>query len=147
MKPLEEAAERRVWQRVQGQGVISSPGKDLHSLILAEARSAAVYRHLLSLGKHKRLLQELLSHGEENIACLKGILALQHIGGGNPAPFPAPKGVPSQLLEGCFHRCRSLLAEYTARSVQPDYGAVFDVLAKHQPEQMVRIAVLLASTT
>lgn len=143
MEGIDKAREQEIWQRVQEHRGYAPPGEDLYGLILAEAQSAAVYRHLLSSGKNRTILQQLLSHSAENIACLKGILALQHLGGGNFASPSVPKGTTAQLLEGCYHRSRRCLMEYTARSAQPDYGVLFHQLANKQETQLCRIVELL----
>ena len=85
-----------------------------------------------------------LYRGETEIsACLRGLEILRGEDGGK-LKYPQPAKEPTQrLLRGCYHRTRNCIAEYTARTVDPETGAVFRELADRAQKQCALIAELM----
>ena len=74
---------------------------------------------------------------------LRGLEVLRGEDGGK-LKYPQPAKEPAQrLLRGCYHRTRNCIAEYTARTVDPETGAVFRELADRAQQQCALIAELM----
>ena len=136
MEQFDPEAAARVWQRVQGRQEPGPVGEDLRPLMQAVQELAAVYRRLLgqASGRNKDLLRRLVEGETANLACLKGIQTLR--GGQMPKGNPLPGGNEPgrKALEKCYHRTRRLAGEYTARSAEPEFGAVFYAMAERERE-------------
>ena len=76
-------------------------------------------------------------------ACLRGLEVLRGEDGGK-LKYPQPGKEPAlRLLRGCYHRTRNCMAEYTARAVDPETGAVFRALADRAQRQCGLLAELM----
>lgn len=82
------------------------------------------------------------------MACLKGIYTLQGAGRPDiPSPPPPDKAPVSMLLRRCYGREMRCLAQYEARSSDPEYGQVFARMAQQEREHCRLILELLGSLT
>ncbi len=129
MAQFDSAKAARVWQRVQDTP--KSQAEDLRPLIQEVQSLAAVYRQVSAQtsGRIKGLLATLHEDALRDMAALKG---LQHLRGGllpRANALPGNSSPAVKALEKCYHRSRRLAGEYTARSVDPEWGMVFAVLA------------------
>ncbi|MBQ8833468.1 MAG: hypothetical protein IJ001_12755 [Oscillospiraceae bacterium] len=139
-----EDRETKVWQRVfagpGGQGPM-----ELRPLIRWAAESAAVYRGLMTGGKHRELLRKLYEEELANLACLRGMAILSGGAQETPGKLSIGREPAEKALEKCYHRTRRAMVEYTARSAEPEYGAVFRTLADRAQEQCALIAQLIGT--
>ena len=138
------SSEQQIWERVL-KGQEEQPRSDLRQLQLAAMELAGIYRHLAGTlaGRQREMAKELYEGEMETARCLKGasILAGRKedvLTIWTPAKEPARK-----LLEKCYHQTRRCLVDYTARSAEPELGAIFQQLAKKAAQRCARIAQLL----
>ena len=135
---------REVWQRVLNpQPVVLKDG--LRGLRRESATLAAAYRQLSGAlpGKAGEKAGQLYREEAVISACLRGLEILRGEDGGK-LKYPQPAKEPTQrLLRGCYHRTRNCMAEYTARAVDPETGAVFRALADRAPRQCGLLAELM----
>ena len=141
---MEEKQEAEVWRRVMSQPK-QIPVGELESLQRESAALAAIYRWAGGRlnGKKQQLARRLLEQELSIGACLRGIGRLS----GEPLESvsvwePGNRGGRG-ILEGCFareHRCQS---EYTARSLDGQFGEVYRILAERAGRQCALLAELL----
>ena len=135
---------REVWQRVWNpQPAVLRDG--LRVLRRESAALAAAYRQLSGTltGKAGEQAGQLYREEAEVSACLRGLEVLRGEDGGK-IRYPQMEREPAlRLLRGCYHRTRNCLAEYTARTVDPETGAVFRTLADRAQGQCALLAELM----
>ena len=135
---------REVWQRVLNpQPVVLKDG--LRGLRRESAALAAAYRQLSGslTGKAGEKAGQLYREETAVSACLRGLEVLRGEDTGK-LKYPQPgKEPPLRLLRGCYHRTRNCMAEYTARTVDPETGAVFRTLADRAQSQCALLAELI----
>lgn len=149
MDGLDESTQRMVWQRVFARAG-EQPRDDLQKLILQAMESAAAYRLLagtLAGGQSRELAKRLYGGAQETVDCLNGVRLLAGERVGKPKALPMPREPAEKVLEKCYHRSRRAMAEYTARSAEPEFGAVFRSLAQREEAHCVLIAQLLGKQT
>ena len=137
METIDPAMAQRVWQRVKGEAVpppAASP--DLQQLLEEELTDAATYLHLSRFfdNRHSRILQQMHRQEQSHAACLKGIYRM--LTGNRPTPY-VPKPVrekPALTLRRCYDRELRCIAQYEARSADPQYGQTFARLASQEKE-------------
>ena len=131
--------EQQVWQRVLGQP--EPPRGSLRPMELEAMEAAAVYRKLSGQfsGKGREQLRHLYDMQMEMLACLRGIGRLSGCGGGKNAQIALPEEPAAKALE------RRAVTEYTARTVDGDFGIVFQHLADLSREECVLLSRLLGS--
>ena len=135
---------REVWQRVLNPQP-AAPRDGLRGLRRESAALVAAYRQLSGVlpGKAGEKAGQLYRGETEISTCLRGLEILRGEDGGK-LKYPQPAKEPTQrLLRGCYHRTRNCIAEYTARTVDPETGAVFRELADRAQKQCALIAELM----
>lgn len=146
MENIDPNMEQRVWGRVMGKQEPQPEREDLRSLMLAALEAAAAYRYLANAlsGKHRERMKGLYEKEQANIACLRG---MQLLSGANlrSAAMSAPKEAHRKALEKSYHRARRALTEYTARTVDSEFGAVFQSMADREREGLAVLAEVLGS--
>ena len=137
--------ERQVWQRVLGQS--EAPQGSLRPMELEAMEAAAVYRRLAgqSSGQRREQLRHLHDMQAEILACLRGIGRLSGCRRGKPAQAAVPEEPAAKALEKRYHCARRAVTEYTARTVDGDFGVVFQHLADLSREECAALARLLGS--
>ncbi len=138
-----ENPERQVWQRVFSQP--QQKREDLRPLLLSAMESAGAFRHLAAslTGEGKEQARALHQSQMETVFCLRGLQALSGSAGTFPKVLPQIKEPASRLLEKAFYRAKAAITEYTARSLDPDFGMVFHCLAQREELHCAAIARLL----
>ena len=140
----------RVWQRVRGEGgdipQAELPRQQgLSALIVGEQTDATIYLILSRRfqGKQASILRRMFEEEQAHTACLKGIYTL--ITGQRPVTkaLPLPQETTEGILRRCYGREMHCLAEYEARSKDPEYGQIFAGLAAQEREHCHRILELL----
>ena len=139
-------SEQQVWQRVRINRE-EAPKQDLRQLQREAMELAGIYRGLSAQlsGTSRELVQVLYKGEKANASALAGIGVLSRQGGETLKLWQSEKDVPRKLLERCYHRSRRCMTEYLARSVDGEFGVVFEKMAKREGEQCVLIAELLGS--
>lgn len=134
MNTIDPAKAARVWQRVQSSGMPKEQG--LLPMIAQEWTDAATYLQLSRRfqGKDSAALRKMYEEEQAHTACLKGIYTL--ITGIRPTVKAVPPGDqdPETILRRCYGREMQCLADYEARSEDPEYGPVFARLAEQERE-------------
>ena len=143
METMDQAAAARVWQRVRGE--TESREKGLLALIAQEWTDAATYLQLsrrLS-GKDSAILRKMYEQEQSHTACLKGIYTL--ITGEHPTvrAMPVEQGDTESVLRRCYGREMQCLAQYEARTGDPEYGQVFSRLADQERDHCRLLLELL----
>ena len=139
---MEHDREKQVWQRVMGQEE-AEPVPNLRGLIRESAEQAAVFQRLAQklTGREQQLARQLLELEQSNGACLRGIAALSgdrmealkrwEPSGGKNGP------------EACYRRGIRCQREYTARSLDLEFGILYRSLAQRQERMCMLIAELM----
>lgn len=135
--------EQQVWQRVLGQQ--EPPRSSLRPVELETMEAAAVYRKLAGQfsGRGREQLRHLHDMQMEILACLRGIGRLSGSGGRKTAQIAVPEEPAAKALERRYHCARRAVTEYTVRTVDGDFGIVFQHLADLSREECVLLARLL----
>lgn len=143
--PMEKFEEEQVWRRVLGNEEESPEGMDLRALLLSAMEAAAAYRQLSELvaGKQKERVRRLYEGEQANIACLRGMHRLSSGTVMKPKAMRVAGEPAAKLLEKCYHRTKQAMTEYTARTVDREFGAVFQKMADREREHCVLITELL----
>ena len=108
---------------------------------------AAIYRQLsaqLPIGP-KELAAKLYRGEKANVSILAGIGILSRQGGETLKVWQPGKETVSKQLQRCYHRSLRCMTEYLARSAEPEYGVVFERMAKREGEHCELIAQLLGN--
>ncbi len=137
----------RVWQRVQKAPDPAPDAAQLLTLIAQEWTDAATYLSLSrrTQGRPSAQLHRLYEEEQAHMACLKGIYTL--ITGSRPTVHSVkPTGEPIDLiLRRCYGREMQCLAQYEARSADPEYGPIFARLAAQEREHCRLVLEILGS--
>ena len=120
---MEELAEKRIWQRVRGDGDITGR---VRALLADQGPLLGTYRNFSRRGGSWRRLWELK---EAQVACLRGLLRVLT---GQTAAKPRP-GTAGDLND-CFRLERRLLGELTALSREGEIADLAALLLKRQQE-------------
>lgn len=145
MDAMDPKTAQQVWSRVAAAPAPGlSPG-DLHSLIVPAVETAALYRSLSSSlsGKQKETALLLTIAQQDTVFALRGMQKLSFGKVGNVKSSPIPRQKTQQLLETCYRRARTALAEYTARTIHAEFGPAFRQLAAREEEHCLKILTLL----
>lgn len=140
------SVEQQVWQRVHSARE-EGPREDLRQLQREAMELTGVYRNLSSqlIGKQQELVKRLYAGEKTNAAMLAGIGKLSRTRGESVKFWQPGKEDPQKALERCYHRSRRCMTEYMARSVEGEFGVVFERMAKREREHCGLIAELLGS--
>ena len=120
---MEELAEKRIWQRVRGEGDLTGR---VRSLLADQGPVLGTYRNLSRRGGTWRRLWELK---EAQVACLRGLLRVLT---GQAAAKPRP-GTAGDLT-ACFAHERKFLGELRSLSQEGEIGDLAALLLKRQQE-------------
>ena len=120
---MEELAEKRIWQRVRGEGDLTGR---VRALLADQGPVLGTYRNLSRRGGTWRRLWELK---EAQVACLRGLLRLLT---GQTAAKPRP-GTAGDLST-CFTLERKFLGELRSLSQEGEIGDLAALLLKRQQE-------------
>lgn len=142
MENYDAAKATRVWQRVQA----SQPeAEGLPALIAGELEDAATYIQLARrLGsKEGQVLRQLAAAEQSHAACLKGIYTLMTGEPINPRIPPLRQEPAERTLRRCYGKEMRCLAQYEARTSDPEYGPVFARLAAQEREHCMTVLELI----
>jgi len=138
-----EQREDLVWQRVRNTQM--PEGGDIRPLLLMAAESFAVYSHLAQVltGRQQEAAARLRDLSRRSLQALKGVQILSGYFAGNLRTPPVPKELPRRLLEKSYHRALRQMTEYTARSLEPEFGVVYQGLGDRERKMALLTAELL----
>lgn len=146
MERMDKSREGQVWQRVLNPQ--PAPVRDsLRGLRRESAALCGAYRQLMSAlnGKAGEMAARLYREETAVSACLRGLEVVRGEDGGKLKVSQPGREPPLRLLRGCYHRTRSCMAEYTARTVDSETGAVFRALADRAQQQCALLAELMGT--
>lgn len=134
--------EQRVWNRVRNQD--PRENTELKTLAMDSQEAAAMYRQLLKsrVESHRELGKKLLTTEGEILSCLKGLCLLQ-TGAPMKLPMVGSVSVDAKGLIRRYHVAHRNVAEFTARSAEPEWGHVFRKVAELQERQCQTLCQLL----
>lgn len=148
MENYDRALASRVWQRVYPQNAPQEPDDhaQLRRFLMEEAQTAACCARLAkTLTGSARTLGALAEASRRNVLHLKGLCFL--LTGSQPAApkLPVREEKPEAALRRCFGDC--LRWEKLCREQQsdPEYGCIWEELAKKKREQSLQILQILGS--
>ena len=132
MNTIDPQKAARVWQRVQGATRPSD--RELLTMIAREWTDAATYLQLSRQfqGKDSANLRRLYDEEQAHTACLKGIYTLITGTRPNVKALALTGQDPEALLRRLYGRQMQGLADYEAKSQDPEYGPVFARLADQE---------------
>lgn len=153
MNTIDPQKAARVWQRVQQNAPASTPYTHttetdaLQQMILQEWTDAATYLHLSRRlnGTHRAALYRMFQEEQTHAACLKGIYTLTTGSHPKVRTMPLEQENVVVVLRRCYGREMRALAQYEARSDDPEYGHIFARLAAQEREHCKTILQLLGS--
>lgn len=141
MDQLNSAMVQRVWKRVQGQGEDS-----IGQLLTEEAEIAAIYHRLSGqLPQHKKSLQLLAEASQKHRHCLQGILRFSQDRGHRPPTLPPRQETLPGLLRKAYGLLTKTANTCLRRSQDPEYGAIFALLATQKQENALLLLEILGS--
>lgn len=145
MENYDAAKATRVWQRVQASQQSQPDAQGLPALISEELEDAATYAQLAKRlgGRDGQTLRSLAENEHSHAACLKGIYTLMTGEPINPKIPPTRQEPAERTLRRCYGREMRCLAQYEARSGDPEYGPVFSRLAAREREHCMTVLELL----
>ena len=148
MNHIDPHTAAKVWERVKAPPV-NTEADTIRSLMAEELLDALTYQRLAKkLPPTQGLIARQLAQQEQaHAVCLKGIYTM--LTGSTPnLPTPAPQDDPPQvILRRCYGREMRCLAQYEARQNDPQYGHVFQRLAREEQEQCRKLLELLGMLT
>lgn len=138
--------QQQIWQRVRSPEP-PRVGPDLNALALAAGETEAALRRAaanLGAGQRQQVLT-LARETAEEVAALRGIHWLSSGKALPRKPVPAPNGNGRELLRLCYFRCLQAQGEYTARTLEPQFGGCFQSLAQQNQARCLAIARILGT--
>ena len=145
MNTIDPQKASRVWQRVQG---VNQPSdRELLTMIAREWTDAATYLQLTRqfTGKDSTKLRRLYEEEQAHTACLKGIYTLITGTRPNVKVLPIAGPDPEAILRRLYGRQMQGLAEYEAKSSDPEYGPVFARLADQERDHCRTILEIIGN--
>ena len=132
---MEELAEKRVWQRVRGDG---DSTERVRALLADQGPLLGTYRNFSRRGGTWRRLWELK---ESQVACLRGLLRAMT---GQGTAHPRSGGGPVDLMQ-CLEAERRILGELSELSREGEWAPVLEILRDRQKGQCRILLELLGS--
>ncbi len=155
MKQFDSEQVRRIWQRVQAGNGLQEPQPvadtapiwDFAQLSDAEREAGRLYLRLSRYfsGQKSRLLHQLSQQAQSRAVTLTGICRLcDCVHPAVPTP-PQKRTAPQHLLRRGYTLAQQALAAYRRQAEHPQFGGVFEKMAKQQEECCRIILSLLGS--
>ena len=147
MEKVDKQMERRVWQRVQARQELppALPRQEtIKPWVLVAQENTAVLRslQLQLIGKQWEGLRRMEADSARMVHTLRGVCMMQgeslRLG-----PVPTPKEAPRRALEKSFHRTRRLRDEMARRCADPEFGVVFQSLARKCEDLCAALAEMI----
>lgn len=145
MEQRDSSVERQVWQRVFARTQTREEGDALRMLALGAMEAAEDYRRLANFltGRPGELARRLWEGERENLACLRGMMALSGGKDTLPRQLRSPRVPAEKLLRKSYYRTRRAMTEYAARMLDGEFGEVFRKMSQREGEHCALIVQLL----
>lgn len=132
---MEEATEKRVWQRVRGE---PERTELLRACLLRQGKLLGTYRQLAGRGgKYRRLWEQKL----EQVSCLRGLLRVMTL---QSVCQPQTQTGPVELLR-CFEEERRTLNDLNGLCRDEELGDVAELLRDRQRQQLRLLLELIGT--
>ncbi len=140
---MEAKRESDVWQRVAAPPSLGGSREDLGNLLQSAGERAVLFHTLAgSTPKAKEQIRQLRELEQANIACLRGMLAFSNREFRIPSRKAPPGPLRQNLIRG-YYLAKKAAAEYTARSVDPEFGVVYQEMAGREGKICAIVTQLL----
>ena len=136
---METNRETQVWQRVGAPPNSGQSPQELRILLQNAGERVSLFRSLSGQTSRSRELEL------GNIACLKGMLAFSGQDTKVPVRNLPPAPARQSLIRG-YYLAKKAAAEYTARSVDPEFGIVYQQMAGREAIICALVTQLLGET-
>ena len=141
---METNRETQVWQRVGAPPNSGQSPQELRILLQNAGERGSLFRSLSGqTSRSREQIKQLQELELGNIACLKGMLAFSGQDTKIPVRNPAP--ARQSLIRG-YYLAKKAAAEYTARSVDPEFGIVYQQMAGREAIICALVTQLLGET-
>ena len=145
MNRIDPQQAARVWQRVRAGDRLSD--RELQAMISQAWTRAATYLKLSRQlqGKDSAALRQLYGEQQAHAACLKGMYTL--ITGTQPTvkALPETGQDPAAILRRLYGKSMQALADYEAKTADPEYGPVFARLAEREKDHCRAVLELIGN--
>lgn len=129
---VDMAREQRVWNRVTAPISGGQSREELRILLMNAGELMDLIQNLTGkVSRGRDLIKQILQQEQANLRSLKGML----IFAGQEITFSARKATPApvkQALIRGYYLAKKAAAEYTARSVDPEFGVVYQEMAARE---------------
>ena len=139
----------QVWDRVRGAAIPAPDAQAVLTLIAEELADAAAYQQLARRlpPAQANAARQMAQQEQAHATCLRGVYRL--ITGQKPLipPVRVPDDGPEIVLRRCYGREMRCLSHYEARQGDPQYGHIFQTLARQEKEHCHRILEILGAVS
>ena len=126
---MEKVREQGVWNRVAAPPVGRQSREELRILLLGASGLLGLLRMLSGkMPKAREKLRQMQDWEQANTASLKGMLVFSGQEVNIPTGSPSPAPIKQSLIR-VYYLAKKAAAEYTARSVDPEFGVVYQEMA------------------
>ena len=143
---METNRETQVWQRVGAPPNSGQSPQELRILLQNAGERVSLFRSLSGqTSRSREQIKQLQELELGNIACLKGMLAFYGQDTKIPVRSLPPAPARQSLIRG-YYLAKKAAAEYTARSVDPEFGIVYQQMAGREAIICALVTQLLGET-
>lgn len=143
---METNRETQVWQRVGAPPNSGQSPQELRILLQNAGERGSLFRSLSGqTSRSREQIKQLQELELGNIACLKGMLAFSGQDTKIPVRNLPPAPARQSLIRG-YYLAKKAAAEYTARSVDPEFGIVYQQMAGREAIICALVTQLLGET-
>ena len=143
---METNRETQVWQRVGAPPNSGQSPQELRILLQNAGERVSLFRSLSGQTfRSREQIKQLQELELGNIACLKGMLAFSGQDTKIPVRSLPPAPARQSLIRG-YYLAKKAAAEYTARSVDPEFGIVYQQMAGREAIICALVTQLLGET-
>lgn len=143
---METNRETQVWQRVGAPPNSGQSPQELRILLQNAGERVSLFRSLSGqTSRSREQIKQLQELELGNIACLKGMLAFSDQDTKIPVRNLPPAPARQSLIRG-YYLAKKAAAEYTARSVDPEFGIVYQQMAGREAIICALVTQLLGET-
>ncbi len=129
---LDVTRQQNVWNRVTAPISGGQSREELRILLMNAGELLRLIQGLPSKSSRSREKCRQIQQWEQaNVDCLKGMLVFSGQDGAIPLRTPSPAPTKQSLVR-VYYLAKKGGAEYTARSVDPEFGVVYQEMAQRE---------------
>lgn len=129
---MDVTRQQAVWNRVTAPISGGQSREELRILLMNAGELLRLIQGLPSKAARSREKCRQIQQWEQaNVDCLKGMLVFSGQDGAIPLRTPSPAPAKQSLVRG-YYLAKKGAAEYTARSVDPEFGVVYQEMAQRE---------------